>query len=79
MPLGGSPLYTISQLLLSLSAVRFTMYANGEIVFDTIVQNQDMVRLPTGFKRDVYQFEMVSNTEVFSVSVAQTGKELASL
>lgn len=79
MPLGGSPLYSIAQLTVQLSVVRFTMYANREIVFDTIVQDQDMVRLPIGFKRDVYQFEMVSNTDVFSVSVAQTGKELASL
>jgi hypothetical protein len=79
MPLGGSPLYSIAQLTVQLSVVRFVMYANREIVFDTIVQNQDMVRLPVGFKRDVYQFEMVSNTDVYSVSVAQTGKELASL
>lgn len=79
MPLGGSPIYTIAHLITSISAVRFTMYADREIVFDTIVQNQNMVRLPTGFKRDVYQFELVSNTEVYSVSVAQTGKELASL
>lgn len=79
MPLGGSPLYSIAQLTVQLSVVRFTMYANREIVFDTIVQDQDMVRLPVGFKRDVYQFEMVSNTDVYSVSVAQTGKELASL
>jgi hypothetical protein len=79
MPLGGSPLYPIAQLTIQTSAVRFTMYANSEIVFDRIVTDQDMVRLPSGFKRDVYQFEMVSNTEVYSVSIAQTGKELASL
>lgn len=79
MPLGGSPLYSIASLTIQLSVVRFTMYADQEVVFDTIVQDQDMVRLPVGFKRDVYQFEMVSNTDVFSVSVAQTGKELASL
>ena len=79
MPLGGSPLHNIEALLLQLSAVRFTMYANGEIVFDSVVRTQNMVRLPTGFKRDVYQFEMVSNTEVYSASIAQTGKELASI
>jgi len=79
MPLGGSPLYPIAFMSTQVSSVRFTMFANGEIVFDTIVQDQNMVRLPTGFKRDVYQFELVSNTEVYSVSVAQTGKELASL
>jgi hypothetical protein len=79
MPLGGSPLYSIAALTIQISLVRFTMYADGEVVFDRIVDNQNMVRLPVGFKRDVYQFEMVSNTEVFSVSIAQTGKELASL
>lgn len=78
-PIGGSPLYMLNFMGIDVSAVRFTMYANGEIVFDTIVNAQEMVRLPTGFKRDVYQFEMVSNTEVFSASIAQTGKELASL
>lgn len=79
MPIGGSPLYMLNFMGLDVSAVRFTMYADGEIVFDTIVQNQNMVRLPAGFKRDVYQFEMVSNTEVLSVSIAGTGKELASI
>jgi hypothetical protein len=79
MPLGGSPIYSIAALLIELSVVRFIMYADGEKVFDRIVQNQRMVRLPAGFKRDVYQFEMVSNSNVFSVSVASTGKELAGI
>lgn len=78
-PLGGDGLYPIDFLSFSFSSVRFTMYANGEIVFDTMVQDEGMVRLPLGFKRDVYQFEMVSNTEVFSASIAETGKELATL
>ena len=77
--LSGSPLYPIAFMSTQVSSVRFTMFANGEIMFDTIVQDQNMVRLPTGFKRDVYQFELVSNTEVYSVSIAQTVKELASL
>jgi hypothetical protein len=79
MPLGGSPIYSIAQLLTELSVVRFTMFADGEIVFDTIVQNQGIVRLPAGFKRDIYQFEMVSNSNVYSVAIASTGKELASV
>lgn len=79
MPLGGSPLYPLNMLALQTSAVRLTIFANKEIVFDHIVQNQDIVRLPAGFKRDVFQFEMVSNTEVYSMSIAQTGKELATI
>lgn len=79
MPLGGSPLYPLNSMALQSSAVRFTIYADGEIVFDHVVTDQKMVRLPAGFKRDIYQFEMVSNTEVYSVSLAQTGKELATI
>ncbi len=78
-PLGGDGLYPLDFMSFQQSAVRFTMYADGEIVFDTMVFDEQMVRMPTGFKRDVYQFEMVSNTEVFSASIAQTGKELASI
>jgi hypothetical protein len=78
-PIGGDSLYPLNFMLTQGSSVRFIMYANDEIVFDTIVQNQNMVRLPAGFKRDVYQFEMISASEVFSASIAETGKELAKL
>lgn len=77
MPLGGSPLQSIQQLLISLSAVRFIAYADGVKVFDRVVTNQNLIRLPAGFKRDVWQFEMVSNANVYSLHVAETGKELA--
>jgi hypothetical protein len=77
MPLAGSPLIPITPLLMSLSAVRFIVYANGEKVFDRMVTDQELIRLPTGFKRDVWQFEMVSNSNVYSLHVAETGKELA--
>lgn len=77
MPLGGSPLYPLNFMGLQISSVRFIMYANDEIVFDSIVNTQDLIRLPLGFKRDIYQFEMISNTNVFSAAVAETGKELA--
>lgn len=79
MPIGGDPLYPLEFMSLSVSAVRFIMYLEGEVVFDTMIRTQDIVRLPMGFKGDVYQFEMVSNTQVFSVSIAGTGKELAKL
>lgn len=75
-PLGGSPLYPIGVQGLQASAVRFIVYANGEIVFDRVVTNEDMIRLPTGFKRDIWQFEMIGNTNVYSVQVAETGREL---
>lgn len=79
MPLGGSPLYPLNLLGVQTSIVRFIAYADGEIVYDKIISNQEMYRMPLGFKADVWQFEMVSNSDVFSVSIAQTGKELAKI
>ncbi|NJN35948.1 MAG: hypothetical protein HC794_01485 [Nitrospiraceae bacterium] len=76
-PLGGSPLYDLNALSLDQSAVRFIVYADGVEVFDKIVTNDRMVRLPSGFKKDVWQFEMISSTVVYSVSIAETGRELA--
>src|SRR5690606_29618066 len=46
MPLAGSPLVTINSLLMSLSAVRLIAYADGEKVFDRMVTNQNLIRLP---------------------------------
>lgn len=77
MPLGGSPLISIEPLLVSLSAVRFIAYADGQKMFDRIVTDQELIRMPMGFKRDVWQFELVSNSNVYSLHVAETGRELA--
>lgn len=79
MPIAGSSLVPLEQLLISLSAVRFIAYADGVKIFDRIVTDQNMIRMPTGFKRDVWQFEMVSNANVYSLHIAQTGKELANV
>lgn len=76
MPLGGSSLYPINFMLLQGVGVRLIAYANKEKVFDTIATNEDMIRMPAGFKRDVWQFEFVGNTTCYSVSIAETGKEL---
>jgi len=77
MELGGDPLYPINDMLTETSAVRFIAYANGTKVFDRVITSESIVRLPVGFKKDVWQFEMVSNTNVYSVTIAETGKDLA--
>lgn len=77
MPLGGGPLYPLIFMSTQGPSIRFIAYANGEKVFDTIVVHEDMIRMPAGFKRDVWQFEMVGNTICYSATIAQTGKELA--
>ena len=75
-PIGGSQMYNIAAMNSQISGVRVIAYANGEVVLDTVVSDENMVRLPTGFKRDLWQFELVSNVDVYSMHVAGTGKEL---
>jgi hypothetical protein len=75
-PLGGSPLYAINFMAQLNPSVRFIAYADGEKVFDTIISKETIVRMPVGFKRDVWQFEMNGNTNVYSVQIAETGREL---
>lgn len=77
MPLAGSPLYPINLMLAQLPAVRFIAYCNGVKKFDRVVRVDTMIRMPAGFKGDVWQFEMIGNTTMYSVQIAETGKELA--
>jgi hypothetical protein len=35
--------------------------------------------LPTGFKSDLWQIEMIGNTTVYSLQIAETPKQLAGI
>lgn len=76
-PLGGSELYNFSPPLSSQPAVaRFRAWANGQLIYDNVITDEQIMRLPVGFKRDVWQFELASNSNIYSVQIAETGKEL---
>jgi len=75
-PLGGGPLYPLTTLGSQTIGVRFVVYCNGLKVSDQTVTDDKIRRLPAGFKHDIWQFEMYGNTIVYSVQVAETGKEL---
>lgn len=75
-PIGGSLLYNLSLSGRQILGVLFRVYVNGVLTFERTVTDQDMIRLPTGFKRDVWQFEMISNSNVYSLTVGPTGKSL---
>ncbi len=83
-PLGGSLLYNINYLLQIPFSVRFIVYIrdkgrfNRKIV-DTVVTEEKVLRLPTGFKSDLWQFEMQGNTNVYSLQVAETPAGLAGI
>lgn len=57
--------------------VRFAVYADRKKVYDQVVPlNGRPVRLPSGFKADIWQFEIRARAPVYSLHVASTAKEL---
>jgi hypothetical protein len=57
--------------------VHFKVYADRQIVYDqTVPKNGRGVRLPSGFKADIWQFEIKARAPVYSLHVASTMKEL---
>lgn len=80
MPLGGSLLYPVNTLAFQNSAVRIrVLYGKGNVALDAVISSERIVRVPTGFKSDLWQFEMIGNTTVYSVQIAETAKELAAV
>jgi hypothetical protein len=76
MPVGGSPLYPINFMKFQQPAIRLIIYANRKVVFDKVVTTEKIIRLPMGYKADLWQFEFVGNTNLYSMQIAETGKEL---
>ena len=57
--------------------VRFKVYADRRVVYDQIVpKNGRPIRLPSGFKGDIWQFEIKARAPVYTMHVASTMKEL---
>ncbi len=78
-PLGASLLYPIAFLNFQTLAVRLIIHIRDEIIFDAVIGTEAIIRLPTGFKSDIWQFEMTGNTELFSLHIAETPKQLAAV
>lgn len=80
-PLGGGPTYPLVSMSTQRAGARFIAYiilgGQRTKVFDRVFYSEDIVRMPTGFKRDVWQFEVLANTHVYSIQIAETAKELA--
>ena len=76
-PLGGSFLFPLNFLSLTVTAVRFIVKIAEKTVLDTIISNEKIIRMPTGFKSDKWQFELNGNLKVYSLQIAETPKQLA--
>lgn len=80
-PVGGSPLFATDALRLVTPAVTVRVWARMqdstmEEVFSYTLTDEDVYRLPSDFMSDVWQFEFVSNTDIYSFAIAETAKEL---
>jgi hypothetical protein len=68
-----------TDLIGATSKVRFRVWADRVLVYDQIVpRNGDPVRLPSGFKAAIWQFEITCRAPVYSAHVATSLKELRS-
>jgi hypothetical protein len=57
--------------------VRFRVFADRRLVYDQPVpKNGRPIRLPSGFKGDIWQFEIKARAPVYTMHVASTMKEL---
>ena len=77
LAIGGSPLIDLAQLLKRNSDVTFTVWADDRIVYSQQVSDKRMIKLPSGFKNDIWTFEVRGRRRVYSITVAETGKGLA--
>lgn len=80
-PLGGSPLYPIFSLLAPKAAVNVTLYArdsnsNWIAQYTNTITTERTYRLPAGFKSELWQVQIIGNTNVYSLTLAETPKEL---
>ncbi|RKX47803.1 MAG: hypothetical protein DRP64_00105 [Verrucomicrobia bacterium] len=57
----------------------FNMYADNELVHSVVITDEDMYRLPDGYKSKMWHFEFLGNVNLKSFKVAETGKELGKL
>ena len=55
---------------------QLTVWANGNIVFSEPVTNNTLFRLPAGYKVHTYQFSISSNTNIYSVALAENARGL---
>jgi hypothetical protein len=74
MVVNGSDLLDVPDPELRLT---FSLYAGGELKFTREITSQDCFRLPAGYKSDSFSVRIQSNTQIRSVSLADTPRGLA--
>jgi len=66
-----------TDILPTTEKVRFKVYADRRLIYDQPVPaNGKALRLPSGYKADIWQFELRGRAPIYSLHVASTMKEL---
>lgn len=74
-----TPVVTTPTSGLSAEGLRLRVWADRRLAYDKDVKLDQQFRLPSGFKAQIWQFELEGNVGVSRMMVAETGKELATL
>jgi hypothetical protein len=75
-PVGGSPLYDIGFLTSGPEQVELTVWANGRLILERIVQSDVTYRMPAGFKAATWQIQLRGNADIYSFAMAETPRGL---
>jgi hypothetical protein len=80
-PIGGSPLFPMSQFTNAAASVQLTISARSEgsqwiQVFSQSISDERIYRMPTGFKSDAWRIAFISNSNIYSFALAETALEL---
>ncbi len=52
--------------------ITFTVWANGVQIFSNPVYNEEIFRLPRGYRTDTYEFKVEGNARIRAIHLAQT-------
>jgi hypothetical protein len=63
---------TTTSLWSGVDPITFKLYANKSLVYETTLVNSEIFRLPTGYRTDTYEVEVMGNLRIRSVHLAET-------
>jgi hypothetical protein len=76
-PQGGQAMYDIAAMLAQIG-VRFTLMADGAVIYTRLITDETVHKLPSGMKYTKVYFELASAVDVQRVIVAETARECRS-
>ena len=79
LPAGGSPLWDINYLTFLATWIKVRVFANDEKVFEHTLEDNQLYRLPSGYKATRWEIEIEGNAFVKNFKMAETAKGLMAI